>query len=250
MSILINKNEGGDVQVTYPDRVETLFPNLDEEGGGGITPTGTKNININQNGTTTHDVTQYASAKVKVNVPTGVTPTGTKNISISQNGTTTEDVADYANAQITVSVPQPSGTKEISITQNGTTTENVADYASAQITVNVPSSGTVITYTQAMLQNSRASGIMTCIRITYWTTTTFGLACYSDGTINNGVTTGLKNFALFDGRDIIFHTSYNPVSVTYDNENLPYITAGSGAQWDVRITLPVNFDNTIPLVFT
>lgn len=35
----------------------------------------------------------------------GITPTGTKQISISQNGTTTEDVAAYASAQITANVP-------------------------------------------------------------------------------------------------------------------------------------------------
>lgn len=39
-------------------------------GGGGVTPTGTKQISITENGTTTHDVTDYASAEVTVNVPT------------------------------------------------------------------------------------------------------------------------------------------------------------------------------------
>lgn len=39
--------------------------------GGGITPTGTKQINITQNGTTTEDVTQYANAEITVNVPSG-----------------------------------------------------------------------------------------------------------------------------------------------------------------------------------
>lgn len=38
-------------------------------------------------------------------IPTGTTPTGTKNISITQNGTTTEDVTAYASAQITANVP-------------------------------------------------------------------------------------------------------------------------------------------------
>lgn len=37
--------------------------------GGGITPTGTKQIEITQNGTTTEDVTQYANAQITANVP-------------------------------------------------------------------------------------------------------------------------------------------------------------------------------------
>lgn len=51
----------------------------------------------------TYDTTLNDS--VEVNVPTGITPTGTKQISVTANGTTTEDVTNYASAEITVNVP-------------------------------------------------------------------------------------------------------------------------------------------------
>ena len=38
-------------------------------------------------------------------IQTGITPTGTKNINVSSNGTTTEDVTNYASAQIIAAVP-------------------------------------------------------------------------------------------------------------------------------------------------
>ena len=56
-----------------------------------------------KNGTSnTYKVSQMASAIQAI--PTGITPTGTKQISITQNGTTTEDVTNYASAEITVNV--------------------------------------------------------------------------------------------------------------------------------------------------
>lgn len=38
-------------------------------------------------------------------ISTGTTPTGTKQVSITQNGTTTEDVTNYASAEIITNVP-------------------------------------------------------------------------------------------------------------------------------------------------
>lgn len=64
----------------------------------------TAHAEVTQNGT----IDTTLNNSVTVNVPQGVTPTGTKQISISQNGTTTEDVSAYASAEITVAVPIPS----------------------------------------------------------------------------------------------------------------------------------------------
>lgn len=51
----------------------------------------------------TYDTTLIDS--VTVNVSGGITPTGTKQISITSNGTTTEDVTNYASIEITTDVP-------------------------------------------------------------------------------------------------------------------------------------------------
>lgn len=65
-------------------------------------------------------------------IPTGTTPTGTKQISITANGTTTEDVAAYANAEITVNVQGGGGSSNWTLlgtqefTVNTTTTSNKA----------------------------------------------------------------------------------------------------------------------------
>lgn len=67
------------VQTTY--KPSQMADAIDSIGGGGITPTGTKEITITENGTTTEDVTNYANAEIIVDVPTGgITPSGTKYI--------------------------------------------------------------------------------------------------------------------------------------------------------------------------
>ena len=85
---------------------------------------------ITQNGTyqASSDNADGYSA-VTVAVPQ---PSGTKQVTISQNGTTTEDVEDYENAQITVNVPGPSG--KIMISQNANDID-VSGYALADVNV-------------------------------------------------------------------------------------------------------------------
>lgn len=100
---------------------------IESISGGGITPTGT--INITSNGTV--DVTNYASASVAVPNPS----TGTKQISITSNGTTTEDVTQYANAQITANVPNSySAVDEGKVVSNGALVAQTSDTVTANDT--------------------------------------------------------------------------------------------------------------------
>lgn len=90
----------------------------------------TKNINVNGTYNASSDSADGFS-QVVVNVPTGITPTGTKQINITQNGTTTEDVTNYASAQITVNVSggTPSATRHtLYFEYEDETTETVYAY--------------------------------------------------------------------------------------------------------------------------
>lgn len=102
-----------------------------DEGGGGGSSLGTKNIT--QNGTYNAVSDGYDGySQVTVNVQGGITPTGTKSISISSNGTTTEDVTNYASAEITVNVPTGTARSSSDLTVSGATVTAPAGlYASA-----------------------------------------------------------------------------------------------------------------------
>ncbi len=67
-----------------------------------VIPTGTVDITVNG------QVSVAGKATANVNVP-GIIPTGTKQISIRTNGTTTEDVSEYADAEITVNTDPVKG---------------------------------------------------------------------------------------------------------------------------------------------
>lgn len=116
-------------------------------GTGGITPSGTKEISIVQNGESTEDVTRYASAHIVVDVPMPEPPTGVKEISVTENGVSTHDVSAFAQAEVTVAVPEPAGEKQI--TTNGK--HDVKAFAS--VDVNVPSEGITPTGTKEITSN-------------------------------------------------------------------------------------------------
>ena len=75
---------------------EIFMSNKSSGGGGGITPTGTKEINITENGTVTEDVTNYASA----NIVTNIEPYGVGSLDITENGE--HDVSGKATAVVNV----------------------------------------------------------------------------------------------------------------------------------------------------
>ena len=89
---------------------------------GGITPTGTKQINISQNGTTTEDVTNYASAQITVNV-SGGTPSATAHtiyfeFTDSTNTTITAYWDDsFISSAITATEPTTYGQKTVTLAQ-------------------------------------------------------------------------------------------------------------------------------------
>lgn len=102
-------------------------------------PSGEKVIDIVANGTHTEDIKKFATAKINVQVPNeGITPSGVK--TITENGT--HDVTQFAQAKVNVPVGiTPSGTKEISVTQNGEVTEDVTNFKNVHIVTDVPSAG-------------------------------------------------------------------------------------------------------------
>lgn len=85
-------------QATYKP---SQMANAIESISGGGSSLGAKSITANGTYNASSDSLDGYS-QVTVNVPQGSTPTGTKQISITENGTTTEDVTNYASAEITV----------------------------------------------------------------------------------------------------------------------------------------------------
>lgn len=106
----------------------------------GITPSGTKNLSINTNGTTTENVNTYEFVQVTTNVvpnlqsKTVIPTTSSQSVTADSNF----DGLSQVNVQ---SIPSqyivPTGTKNVSVNQNGTVIEDVEQFADVKITTNV-----------------------------------------------------------------------------------------------------------------
>ena len=106
----IRAKSGGSSELDFPSEFVSEIESIPTGGS----PTGTKQISINQNGTTTENVADYASAEINVNVPASEVDSGTK--SISSNGT--HDVTGYASASVAVPNSYASG-DEGKVVSNG-----------------------------------------------------------------------------------------------------------------------------------
>lgn len=97
IDIVANGTHTEDIKKFATAKINVQVPNE------GITPSGVKTIT--ENGT--HDVAQFEQAKVEV--PQGITPAGTKEIEVTQNGEVTEDVTNFKNVHIVTNVSSAGG---------------------------------------------------------------------------------------------------------------------------------------------
>lgn len=182
-------------------------------------------------------------------IPTGGTPTGTKQISITQNGTTTEDVAAYASAEITVNVQGGGGADTLtdfldntltSITYTGTVPLNkeFARNKTALLSVSLPnvteipemafngcsnlttfSAPKVTTIGNNALQTCKALTGVSFPLVTYVGTYVFGDNYALSGTLFFPVATQVSNyFVSYAGRDSGGITVVLPSLVTLGND--------------------------------
>lgn len=197
--------------------------------GGGITPTGTKTISITQNGTTTEDVTSYASAQVNANVPNSYTASDEGKVvdsgalvaqtskSISANGT----YDTTTNDEVVVNVPTgitPSGSQ--TFTENGT--YDVTNIAEA--VVNVASSGGGVHTEEGYVEftDTRVQALTIPVDLTSATGFILNLYAVGTGEVSGGAVT------------------------EYDHIEIPTVFASNSFVWNYMLKYP---QNPAPVVY-
>ena len=109
---------------------------------GGITPTGTKTINVTQNGTVTEDVTNYVNAQVNVTVPT------VENCYITTTTLSTHQSTNVTLCELPSDVYAHRNDNSFSVSLVNLTPTNIGDYDEYMITVtNNPNNPVNNTYT-------------------------------------------------------------------------------------------------------
>ena len=189
------------------------------DGGGGITPTGTKTINVTENGTTTTDVTYYANAKVVTNVPN--TYAAADEGKVVQDGdleaqtTATFQANDTYDTttikQVTVDVPA-SAVDSGYVYINENDTHDVTGYA--QAVVNVPASAV-------------DSGTKS-ISVTANGTTTHDVVGYASASVTanvpNTYAAGDEGKVVDDGELVSQGSATYTINSTYDTTKIKSVT--------------------------
>lgn len=193
---------------------------------------------------------KYLEDDVTVTYARPSAPSGTKNISITANGTTTEDVTNYASAQITANVPNTyAAADEGKVVSNGalvaqgsdTVTENDTYDTTliSSLTVNVSGGGVTFAPMDypCKFHNNKGSTVA-FNRVLYNATTMLNA---TNANITSG-STGTYNNMLTDGTHIWFTANGSIQNIQYNGANVTYVSANSRTNF--MLTLPDGYDGT------
>lgn len=159
---------------------------IDDISGGGTTPSGTKEISITENGTTTEDVTNYASAEINVNVSAPSPTLQTKTVSYTpttsaQSDTVTADNGYDGLSSVSISVSaMATGTEGTPTATKGTVNNNSVSVTPAVTNVAGYISGGTKTGTAVTVSASELVGGSLSIT----TNNTYDVTNYASAVVN------------------------------------------------------------------
>ena len=208
-------------------------------GGGGIVPSGTKTINISSAGTTTEDVTQYASAQIVVPAGTAGMPTATKSVVSGNKLTVTPSVTNvagfisggsvYGTAVQVAASELVSGTLEI--TTNGT--KDVTNYASVEVavptgsTINNQDKSVTPTTSQQTITADSGQGYTGLGTVTVYAMPSMTLPTSADSSATSGFSSKATISRSTADQYINIPTGYNAAGAYYKVSAVPNGTAGT-----------------------